>query len=137
MPAAGAREEQAGVQPRRNRVERLGGSRRQWHGAKRTRLLAVQLHLAVGEHAPDVHEAGVAVDVATLERQPLLRAQAGERYEQRHRPEARAELVADRLELVERSEGAHLAPLRLRVRHERGRVLVEQLGADCVVEHLP
>jgi hypothetical protein len=48
--------------------------------------------LSVGDRALDVHDAAAAIDVAALERRPLLRAQPGRGRERRQRPADRRQL---------------------------------------------
>jgi len=86
-PAAIPNAERAGIEPWRYLVECLGGFQRQWHGPERSRLLAVELHLPVRVDVADVNHSTVAVDVAALERKPLLRAKSREPDEHGQRPE--------------------------------------------------
>jgi len=83
-----------------------------------------------------VEEAGVPVDVAPLERDPLLGPQAGQRGQDRQGAEARAELRGDRLHVGERLERRNLPPLRLRIRDKPGDVLLDEPRPDGVGEHL-
>ncbi len=96
----------------------------------------MQLHLPVGEDAADVDDAGTLVDVASLERKPLLWPQSRQPGEHGQRAPLGRELVADCLEFGHRYEGGHLATFRLGVRHLTGDVLVEQLRPNGVVDRL-
>jgi hypothetical protein len=97
-------------------------------------LLPVVLHLPAGVDAPDVENAGLAVDVAPLERQPLLAAEPCVDDDHRQR---RPELLCDRLDLLPRRERGDLAPLRLRIPHLHRRVVGEHAHRDGVVQELP
>lgn len=81
-----------------------------------------------------MEEAALAVDVAPLEGEPLLRAQAGAGDDQ---GEGRAELGGDRLKLDPGSERLDLVTLRLRVLHLPGHVLRDVPARNRVGEHLP
>jgi hypothetical protein len=72
------------------------------------------LALAAGDCAHDVDDAGAAVDLAALERRPLLRPEPGRGREGRQRPVDGGELEPDRGQLVGRV-GADGARRRLRV----------------------
>jgi hypothetical protein len=64
-----------------------------------------------------VHQASAPVDLAALEREPLLAPEAGEADEDRNRAVSRPEFGGEGLEVGDRLEGEHFAPLRLGVRH--------------------
>ena len=84
--------------------ERLGCPRGERHGPERARLLPVRLDLPVDEDAAYVDDAGRPVDVAPLERKPLLDSQAGQGDEDGDGGTLGGELVGDRLELGDRVE---------------------------------
>jgi hypothetical protein len=84
-----------------------------------------------------VNHTGVPVDVAPLERDPLLGPEAGQRGDDRKRGEPRAEFDRDRLHVDEGFEGGNLPPLRLRIRDEPRDVPLDQPGPHRVGEHLP
>jgi hypothetical protein len=84
-----------------------------------------------------MEHSGRLVDVAALERDPLLRPKAGERNQDREHGEGGTELDADRLHVLDRVERGNLSPLRLRVRQQLRGVLVEKPQPDGVGEHLP
>jgi hypothetical protein len=88
-------------------------------------------------NTPNVNDARVAVDVASFERDPLLRPQSGRRGELNDRPELRPQFRGDRVDLGER-ERPHAARRRRRVRPgQLRRVLVEVAPADRRFERLP
>jgi hypothetical protein len=70
VAATVAGEQQRGVEPRRQPVERHSGSGGQRDGPERTGLLPVQLHLPVGVDAANMDDA--RADVTTLQRDPLF-----------------------------------------------------------------
>jgi hypothetical protein len=86
---------------------------------------------------PSVKKCRTPVDVAALERKPFFGTKAGEADEEGERSPLGGELVSDRFQVLDGLEGRDLAPLRLRVRHGRGRVLRQKLDPDRVVEHGP
>lgn len=84
-----------------------------------------------------MEEAGLPVDISTLEGDPLLRPEAGEGAHDRDRPVLRAELRGHGLDVLHLLEARNLAPLRLRVGDGHRDVLVQEPCADGVVEDLP
>jgi hypothetical protein len=83
----------------------------------------------------DEKDALGTVDVASLEGEPFLRAQAGASGEDRdHSPGP--ELLGHGLDFLPRLEGADLLPLRERVGNVASGVLVEHLPAHGCIENL-
>jgi hypothetical protein len=78
VAAVEAGKEDRGIQPNRHRVEGVQRALDQWHEPRdRALRLARQLHPSVREDAIDADQARLAIDVAALERDPLLGPQAG------------------------------------------------------------
>src|ERR1051325_5883038 len=92
VAAARSGEEDARVDPRRHRVERLDHTLTERHRADAAGRLPALLELAAAEPSPGVHEACVAVDVAAFERDAFLRPWSGPCGEDRDSPIARVEL---------------------------------------------
>jgi hypothetical protein len=77
QPARGRREQEPGVQARRQSVERGDAGRGQRHLAARARCLGEIDDLPAGHRAAHRKHAVRAVDVAAVERLPLLGAEPG------------------------------------------------------------
>ena len=80
-------------------------------------------------NAVDGDDARLTIEVAPLERSPLLGPQAGTGGENGDRREARVELGRDRLDLLPGREGLELGSLWLRVLDVPGGVLVDPTPA--------
>jgi hypothetical protein len=83
-----------------------------------------------------VDDALAPVDVRALERDPLLRPQAGADREERDRGEAGVELLRDCLDLGPGRERDDLRRLRLRILDVAGRALLEPFPPFRLGEHL-
>lgn len=134
-PSSRPRKEHAGVEAGEMFIERLSCPRGQGDRPQRSTRLSVGLRDAVDDCAPNGDDARTPIDVGPLERDPLARPKPRESSEDRKRLERVGELRRHGIELDKR-ERLHPRPLRLRVRHQRGRVLVQKLRPNGVVEHL-
>jgi hypothetical protein len=84
--AADAGEHEPHVEPAGHDVECVESLRRERHPPTAPRGLPIALRDAVGACPLDEHDAGLPVDVAPLDREPLRRAHPGRRGEHDHRP---------------------------------------------------
>lgn len=90
--------------------------------------LAELLQSALREHAANVDDALMPVDVGTFERDPLLGSQPGSCCEDRDGREPRIELARNRFQFVPRGEWSDLPRLNVpspAVLYARSRVLIE------------
>lgn len=107
------------------RFERVQGLLSERDDPQSVRSLAVGPKLAADQDAADVEYLRLSVDVASLQREQLGGAQAGQGADERDRPIVLEQLGGDGLDLGERCERQDLGPLRLRVRDRLPRVRVE------------
>ena len=138
MPASRGREQQRRVQPRGKCSQRLHYPRSQWHAPPLAARLLRLLQDALRVDALDAEDACLEIEVAPLEREQFLRAQAGADEHDRDSGETRVELGRDRLDLGPVLEGPlFLASGCASVPDPGGRVLRDQVHSDGVLEHLP
>jgi hypothetical protein len=136
VAAARSGEEERRVETGRESVEGVQDALAQRNPSALAARLRGLLEDALRVNTLHRNDARLAVDVAALERNPLLGAQAGAGGEHGDRAEPRAELDRDGLDFLPGLEGPDLGALRLRILDPGGGVALDHLPLDRLPEHL-